>query len=416
MSAEAEAGRTREAARSLLERSGLNPANASAGVTCGLWYVFGGLPIFLSVAAALHLSGDQASSWLFITCLTGAVAGLVLSLRYRQPLAVTMTIPGWVLLASVGPRFPFPEIVGANLVASALILVLGVVGVGERVMKWLPLPIVMGMFAGTIIGYASGIFAHMTAQPLLVGLPVAAFLLARAAKRSWLPPIAAAVVVGFAGAAALGKVDLEALAWRPPALVPTAPRFSLDAILQLGLPLTVLTIGIGNVQGLGMLISKGYRPPVHLATIVVGVCSVVNAAFGGHQATVARNGVAILAADDAGPVEQRYVANLVATPFLLLLVVCAATASSVLRVVPVALVATLAGLAILSALLDALQRAVSGHLPFGALFALVIAASPLQFLGIGSAFWALVGGLLASLVVERDQLLGELRQQSMESG
>jgi benzoate membrane transport protein len=136
----------------------------------------------------------------------------------------------------------------------------------------------------------------------------------------------------------------------------------------------------------------------------------VNAVFGGHQSTIARNGVAILAADDAGPREKRYVANVVATLFLLLLVVTAATASSLLRVVPAGLVATLAGLAILSALLDALQKTVSGRLPFGALLALVIAASPLQFFGIGSAFWALLGGLLASLIVEREELLAAWRK------
>jgi benzoate membrane transport protein len=397
-------------AMSVLARSDLNPANVSAGVACGLWYVFGGLPIFLSVAAALHLSSDQTSSWLLITCLTGAISGLALSIRYRQPLAITMTIPGWVLLATIGPRFPFAEIVGANLVAGALILVLGVVGFGERVMAWLPLPIVMGMFAGSIIGYASGIFTQMGVQPLMIGLTVGAFLLARAARRPWLPPMAAAVAVGLTAAALLGLVNVQALAWRPPVLTVAMPRFSLDAILELSLPLTVMTIGIGNVQGLGLLISKGYRPPVNLATIVVGINSLINAVFGGHQSTIARNGVAILAADDAGPLEKRYMANVVATLFLLLLVVSAATASSLLRVVPAGLVATLAGLAILSALLDALQRAVSGRLPFGALLALVIAASPLQFFGIGSAFWALLGGLLASLVVEREELLAAWRR------
>jgi benzoate membrane transport protein len=395
--------------------AGLNPANVSAGVTCGLWYVFGGLPIFLSVATALHLSSDQTSSWLLITCLTGAVSGLGLSLRYRQPLAITMSIPGWVLLATIGPRFPFAEIVGANLVAGALILLLGLLGVGERVMAWLPLPIVMGMFAGSIIGYGSGIFTQLGIEPLIVGPAVGAFLVARAARRPWLPPMAAAVVVGLAAAALFGHVNPQALVWRPPVLNLAAPRFSLDAALELALPLAVMTIGIGNVQGLGMLISKGYRPPINLATVVVGVNSLINAFFGGHQSTIARNGVAILAADDAGSVERRYLANVVATLFLLLLVVSAATASSLLRVVPVGLVAALAGLAILSALLDALQRAVSGQLPFGALFALIVAASPLQFFGIGSAFWALWVGLLTSLVVERDQLLRAWRDPKLPS-
>jgi benzoate membrane transport protein len=198
---------------------------------------------------------------------------------------------------------------------------------------------------------------------------------------------------------------------KPPRLV---GRESELAFLEAELALAATGLRC-NVQGLGLLISKGYRPPVNLATVLVGVISLIHAAFGGHQATIARNGVAILAADDAGPVERRYVANVVATLFLLLLVVNAATASSLLRVVPMGLVFALAGLAILSALLDALQRAVSGQLPFGALFAFIVAASPLQFFGIGSAFWALVAGLLASLVVERDQLLNAWRHAELPS-
>lgn len=32
-----------------------------------------------------------------------------------------------------------------------IVLVLALLGVGARVMAWLPLPIIMGMFAGTIL-------------------------------------------------------------------------------------------------------------------------------------------------------------------------------------------------------------------------------------------------------------------------
>jgi predicted benzoate:H+ symporter BenE len=38
-------------------------------------------------------------------------------------------------------------------------------------------------------------------------------------------------------------------------------------------------------------------------------------------------------------------------------------------------------------------------------FASVIAASPLTILGIGSAFWALEGGFLVSLFLERSALV-----------
>ena len=67
------------------------------------------------------------------------------------------------------------------------------------------------------------------------------------------------------------------------------------------------------------------------------------------------------------------------------------------------------GLAILTAFVDALQTAIATDLPMGAFFALAIAASPLTLFGVGSASWALVGGVLTSLVVERPMLIRTLR-------
>lgn len=389
-------------------RGAIHAANVSAGVTCGLWYVFGGLPIFMGTAAALHLSPELTSSWLCITCATGAASGLVLSLRFRQPLAITMTIPGWVFLATVGPHYRFSEIVGANLVAGVLILLLGLTGMGGRIMRWLPLPIVLGMFAGSVLGYFTGVFSHLGANPAVVGAAVMGFLLARATRRGWLPPIACAAAAGLAVSVLAGQVHAQMPAWSPPRLVLTEPVVTARGVLALSVPLTLMAVGIGNVQGLGLLVARGYRPPVNLVTAVVGLGSILNALFGGHQATVARNGVAIIAGDDAGPAPHRYVGNLVATVFLLLLALGASLASSLVGLLPGGLVAALAGLAILNSLLESLRKSVTGALPLGSFFALAIAASPLQFLGIGSAFWALVGGLAVSALLERPALLSAI--------
>jgi benzoate membrane transport protein len=268
---------------------------------------------------------------------------------------------------------------------------------------------------GSILGYFVGVFTQLGVQPWVVGPAVAGFLGARALQRSWLPPIAAGVVLGVASAALAGQVHLQTLSWTRPQVAVVQPVFDVGSVLALSLPLAVMTVGIGNVQGLGMLLAKGYRPPVNLVTAVVGVASIVNAIFGGHQATVARNGIAILAADDAGPPEKRYVANLVATVFLLFLALNPAVAHSLLDVLPGSLVAALAGLAILNSLLEALRKSITTALPLGSFFALAIAASPLAFFGVGSAFWALVGGLAVSALLERLGLRRSISEEAERS-
>ena len=79
--------------------------------------------------------------------------------------------------------------------------------------------------------------------------------------------------------------------------------------------------------------------------------------------------------------------------------------SLLLGILPQSFIFALAGLAILSSFQDALERAFGGDLRFGALVAFATAATPFAFAGITSAFWAVVAGLLASLIAERDALL-----------
>jgi benzoate membrane transport protein len=176
------------------------------------------------------------------------------------------------------------------------------------------------------------------------------------------------------------------------------------ALIGLSVPLVAITLGVGAVQGIGVLRSQGFEPPTRTLAITLGLTSVVNAFFGGHTTSIQSNGVAILAGPDAGPRERRYVACLIASTYVVALALCATTAGSLLGVLPYGLVASLAGLAVLSSLMEALKKTVVTDLPMGAFFALVIATSPLQLLGIGSPLWALVGGLLVSLVLERPAL------------
>ena len=128
--------------------------------------------------------------------------------------------------------------------------------------------------------------------------------------------------------------------------------------------------------------------------------------------TLSRTGVAILASRDAGPLAGRYWASLIAATLTLALAFGAAPVASLLGVLPQSYIFALAGLAILSSFQDALERAFGGVLKFGALVAFVTAATPFAFVGITSAFWAVVAGLLASSIAEREALLKVWKEKS----
>jgi benzoate membrane transport protein len=376
----------------------------AAGLTAGFFYTFGAIPVYLGAAASLGLSPAESSSWFFIIFFTSGVASIGLSLRYRQPLAIGWSLPGLALLATVSGQYTLPEIAGAGLITGLVLVLLGCLGLGERLTRWLPLPIVMGVFAGSVLGYVSGTFAALEVQPWAVGAAIAGYVGTRALGRAWLPPVGGAVTAGLVTAILAGQVNLGGLHWSPPVIGLVWPAFSLRGVFALTLPLVVMSIGVGNVQSIGFLASQGYRPPVRSLTVMTGVITVVNALFGGHAATLQRNGTAILAGAEAGPRQQRYIASLIASAYAVVLALVAGVAGTLAGMLPSSLVAALAGLALLSALANALKQTVETDLPMGAFFALAIAASPLTLLGIGSAFWALVGGLVVSLLLERRAL------------
>ena len=104
--------------------------------------------------------------------------------------------------------------------------------------------------------------------------------------------------------------------WAPPVVLVPDMAFSWSAFVGISLPLVALSVALGNVQALGYLRAQGYRVPINVVTLVVGAQSLINAFFGGHQAILGRNGVAILAAPEAGPAAGRYWSSLVANGLL----------------------------------------------------------------------------------------------------
>lgn len=386
-----------------------NSAALWAGLTAFVWYAFGAVPLHIAVAEQLGLATVQTSSWIFIVWAGGAVSSIAMSLYFRQPIPITWTIPGLIYLGTLAGRFSFAEIVGANLIAGLLLLVLGAAGIGGRIMKWLPLPVVMGMFGGSIMVYVTRMVAATVEDVAVAGTSVACYLVGRFLRSPRIPPVALAVIGGGVAVAVAGVAHPEPVAWSLPALAVPPMDFSLSAIVAVSFPMVVLAMGLGNVQGLGFLMAQDYRVPVNSISTVVGINSVVNALLGGHPATVARTGVAILASPDAGPPAGRYWAVVISASLTIAMALAATPVASLLHVLPTTYIVAVAGLAILSSFQDALEKAFTGKLRFGALVAFAVAATPFAFLGITSAFWSIVAGLAAALLVEREQLLAHWR-------
>lgn len=180
-----------------LARSYLRDLNASAiwaGITTFIWYAVGLVPVQIAVTGQFGLSPPEISSWIFIVWFSGALSSIALSLVYRQPIPIASTIPGLIFLGSMTGQYSYPELIGANLMAGVLIVVLGVLGVGERILRWLPMPLAMGMLAGSILGDVSRMVSATVQDGVVAGATVAGYAVGRLIHNRCIPPVGLALI------------------------------------------------------------------------------------------------------------------------------------------------------------------------------------------------------------------------------
>jgi len=386
-----------------------NAAAAWAGVTTFMWYAVGMVPVQIAVIGHFGLAREQASSWMFIIWATGGVASIAMSLVYRQPLATTSSLAALIFLGSLPGRFELSEIAGANLMAGLLVVAMGAAGFGRRLLVWLPMPLAMSMLAGSVLPDVLRVVSTSVEDMAVSGITVIGYLIGRSLRNPRVPPLGLALLTGGVATMLLGTSTPAPVDWSLPSLAVPSMTFSANAFLAISLPLVILGVGLGNVQGLGYLAEQGYRVPANRVTTVLGITAVINAVFGGHMTQPSRNGIPIMASPEAGPIHGRYWGSLIASAAMLLIALAAAPVTSLLGILPHSYIVTLAGLAILPSFQDALQRAFGGTLRFGAVVSFLVAATPFQILGITSAFWALAAGLGAALLTDRTQLLAQWR-------
>ncbi|MDA8213208.1 MAG: benzoate/H(+) symporter BenE family transporter [Clostridia bacterium] len=381
--------------------SRLSIANITTGFVAAVFGCTGPALIVINSGMVGGLSQHQIVSWLFGIYFFGGLIGVAMALAFRQPICGAFTIPGAVLLGSSLTYFNLSQAVGAYLVTGALILVLGLSGIMDHIMQRVPLAIVMATIAGVMLKFALGIVLAIKSAPIVGGLALAGyFLLPKVWPR--VPPVLGAIILGVCGVLLNG--NLQAVAGNSLFYLPQLvwPEFSPGAILAISIPLTLLVLGSENAQGIGVLLGAGYPPPINFMTVVSGVGTIVAALFGAHSANIAGVMTAICATQDNIAKEDRYGAAVVNGVLFMLFGLFAGAAVQLIKVLPGFLISLLAGLAMVPVLIGAMHQGFSGRkFKLSTFAAFVIALSEISLFKISAPFWALLGGLLIALTVEK---------------
>lgn len=343
------------------------------------------------------------NSWFFAIYVGGGLLSLLLAYLYREPICGAFPIAGSALLVTVLAGYSLPEAVGAFLVSGVLVALIGFSGLFDSIMERVPNEVIMGALAGILLHFGVEVFAAVPGQPLLVGSMIATYLVGfryiNALPPALLALLAGVAVAGLGGQFAIGDVGLSlsrpVLVW---------PAFDLAALLSIALPLTLLAVATQNAPGVGILWANGYRPPVNAITIYSGLGSILTAPLVGNGLNIAAPMTAVCAGPDSHPdPEYRYLATVAQGMFFIAFGLAGATAVSLIRALPVALIVSLAGLALIPVILQALRLSVGqANHTLAAGIALFVGASNLTILGINSAFWAIVAGIVVARFLRQD--------------
>ena len=365
----------------------------AAGVLAAFVGFASSFAVIVQGLVAVGATREEAASGLMALSIAMGVCAIWLSLRTRLPISVAWSTPGGALLATSGAvDGGFAAAIGAFMVCGALIVLAGLWRPLGRWVAAIPAPLANAMLAGVLLGLCLAPVKAVAQAPAL-GLPII-LVWALVARFRRLYAVPAAVLVTVALVVASTHIDTAALGplWPHPMLI--APRFTVAAIIGIGLPLFIVTMASQNIPGMAVLNVNGYRPAAGRLFTTTGVFSLLAAPFGGHAVNLAAITAAICAGPDAHPDPgRRYWAAVVGGIGYVLFGLTATAAIAFISAAPPILIQAVAGLALLGAFGGSMMAAVSDpNDREAAVITFLVTASGITFAGISGAFWGLLAG------------------------
>lgn len=365
----------------------------TAGLVVAIVGFFSSFPIVLQGVRNMGADEAQAVSALLSAAVAMGLAAIFLSLWKRQPISVAWSTPGVALLAVTPmPEAGFAGAVAAFLTAGVLTIVAGLWKPLARLAAAVPAPLAHAMLAGVLVWICITPLKALTETPA-TALPVILtwFLVGRFTRLFAVPAavLTAVIVTGF-------TVDFSFPLPEPLLAAPvlTAPTFSWEAAISIGIPLFIVTMATQNIPGIAVLKSAGYNPEPAPMLATVGGASILTAPFGAPATCIAAITAAMCANEDSHPdPHERYRTAVAAGGFYILFGLMSAVIISVAFVTPPLLLGTLAGIALLGVFASSAAGAFADPaMREAAAITILTTASGITIFGLGSAVWGLVFG------------------------
>ncbi|NNH35799.1 benzoate/H(+) symporter BenE family transporter [Acinetobacter sp. NIPH 2377] len=356
--------------------------------------------LVIQSAQLLGASTAQITSWFWALGLGIGLSGLILSWKFKYPVATSWSTAGLALILATANGYSLYEAIGAFLVCGLLTAILGFSGIFQKVLTHIPQSLTSAMLAGVLLKFGIALFASMQNDWEFILSLLAVYILSKRLSPRY--SIVITVIAGVVLCPLFLQFHTSTIQLSLAQPVWMAPEFSWSAIFGLALPLFVINMASQYLPGLAMIKSYGYQPNVNQLIGWTGVAQTIFAPFGCFSANIAAISAAISLDDQAHPdSKKRYIAGMSCGFFYILMGLFAATLTSILMSFPGVFMTALAGIALLGtighniaiAFQDVSERE-------AALMTFLFSASGIQFFGIGSAFWGLLFGFAVSIILK----------------
>jgi benzoate membrane transport protein len=350
--------------------------------------------LVLTALTALNATKAQTASAIFVLIAMYGLLSIGLSWRYKMPISIVWSTPGAALLISSGTlHLPFSSAVGAFIVTGFLLLLTGLWPALGRLVSSIPKPIASAMLAGVIFNFCIAPFKSAADFPWIVLPAILVWLVLYKFATIWATPAAMLIIftltaidkgISFGSGQLLPQVELV---W---------PTFDVTAIVSIAIPLYLVTMASQNIPGVAIMKSFGYEVPFKPVMAATGLSAIFAGFFGGFSMNLAAITAALNANEHAHKdPNRRWLASVYGGYVYLVIALLAVPTVAFVLQAPRELVLAAAGLALLGTIISALSSAVEVvELRLPAMVAFLVAASGVSAYGIGSAFWALLAGLI----------------------
>ncbi|MFT0212616.1 benzoate/H(+) symporter BenE family transporter [Pseudomonas sp. F1_0610] len=361
---------------------------------------YGGTFVLVFQAAKVAgLSPELTASWVWAVSIGVGITGLALSWYYREPIITAWSTPAAAFLVVALGQVAYSEAIGAYLISAAAFVILGVSGCFDRIIKLIPSSIASALLAGILLQFGIKAFAGISLDPSLACLLIVVYLVFKRLNARY--AIVAILSLGCVYLIFAQRLDLSQLKLGLAVPVFTAPTFSLNAVLSVAVPLFLITLTGQYMPGILVLRNDGFNTNASPIVSVTGVGSFLMAPFGSHAFNIAAITAAICTGKEAheNP-RKRWIAGVAAGIFYILVGLFGVTLAALFMALPATFITTLAGLALLgtigSSLTNALTESSSRE---AALITFLASAANIQLFNISGAFWGLLIGLLAHMLL-----------------